>query len=48
MTEFKLLLNYGYSTFTIPYIHEYSTPSNNPSTLILGQEILENNKNGFD
>ena len=31
----------------IPYIREYSMPSNNLHTLILGEEILKNNKNGF-
>ena len=31
-----------YSSFVnqIPYIREYSAPSNNPHTLILGQEIF--------
>ena len=32
----------------IPYIREYSAPSNNPRTLILGQEIFKNNKNGLN
>ena len=32
----------------LPYIREYSAPSNNLRTLILGEEILKNNKNGFN
>ena len=32
----------------IPYIHEYSVPSNNLHTLILGEEVLKNNKNCFN
>ena len=32
----------------LPYIREYSAPSNNPCTLILGEEILKINKNGFN
>ena len=32
----------------IPYMREYPVPSNNPRTLILGQEIFKNNKNGFN
>ena len=34
--------------YQLPYIREYSAPSNNPLTLILGEEILKNYKNGFN
>ena len=34
--------------YFVPHIREYSMPSNNPHTLILGEEILKNNKNGFN
>ena len=44
------LLFHSFLTLCIylPYIREYSAPSNNPRTLILGEEILKNNKNGFN
>ena len=29
-------------------MREYSVPSNNLHTIILGDEILKNNKNGFN
>ena len=32
----------------LPYIRKYSAPSNNLHSLILGEEILKNNKNGYN
>ena len=32
----------------VSYTCEYSAPSNNPRTLILGEEIIKNNENGFN
>ena len=32
----------------LPYIREYSTLSNNLRILILAEEILKNDKNGFN
>ena len=36
------------SVHILPYIRKYSVPWNNPHTLILGEDILKNNKNGFN
>ena len=45
----KVLCVICYDVITVtPYIREYSAPSNNPCTLILGEEILKNNKSGFN
>ena len=44
----KMYLSETYSRVHIPYIREYSAPSNNPCTLILREEILKINKNGFN